>query len=169
MEKMVYSAAAQSGARASLSGADLLRLLESRRQRYVALSASLAQCRSAFIVNDIDGIMTGVVVQSTLCEDIQRHEAAIHAFCRQHDPEKTSLSEVLTSAELAQAKDIMRQSMAVIAQVFQQNKVYADMVRKAAHNNAVLRNLYQNRIVYSDPRLNESPGGLCGTSEAHYG
>jgi hypothetical protein len=169
MEKFLYSAAARRGARTPLSGADLLRVLESRRQSYQALSDSLAECRAAFIANNIDGIMTGVEVQSALCEDIRRYQDSIQAFCRQHAPAQSNLADVLSEAELMQAQDIMRQSMVVIARVSQQNKVYADMVRKAAHHNALLRNLYQNGIVYSDPRLNESSGGLCGTSEARYG
>jgi hypothetical protein len=169
MEKLLYSAAARRGAHASLSGADLLRVLESRRQSFQALSNSLAECRVAFIANNIDGIMTGVETQSALCEDIQRYQVSIQTFCQQHAPAKRNLADVLSEAELTQAQEIMRQSMVVIAQVFQQNKVYADMVRKAAHNNAVLRNLYQTGVVYSDPRLNESSGGLCGTSEACYG
>lgn len=168
MEKFLYSGA-RHGARASFNGADLLRFLESRLQGYRALSESLTQCRAAFVTNSLDGIMTGVEIQSSLCEDIQRSERAIQSFCEHHATDNRTLADVLTGSELTHAEELMRRTKQAVSQVFQQNRVYANMVRKAAYNNAILRNLYQVGSVYSDPRLNHPPGGLCGTSEAQHG
>jgi|GEM_PF-2302577 hypothetical protein len=170
MEKFLYAIAVQhSGSSVALSGADLLRHLENRLRCYHELAASLMDCREAFIASDIDGIMRGVEVQSLLCEEVQRCEAAIQAFCSQHAPAKTNLVDVLSPAELTQAQNIMRQNLAARTRVYQLNSVYGSVIRKAAFNNNILRNLYHTGPIYTDPRSHEMSGGSVGALEAQYG
>lgn len=160
MEQIVYTVTPHRSKTAFFRGPDYVRLLETRLSGLEALAQSLVGCRAAFIESNVDSIMQWVEQQSSHCNEIRRAEQALvnHAAA---DPHK--LPEFLSPDEAERAKELLRRTVDLKSRVQQLNRTYAGMVRKASHNNALLRNLYATALVYADPRI--GPGAVCGGTE----
>jgi hypothetical protein len=161
MEQIAYTVAARyGGSAACFSSADFVRLLESRLRAYEALAQSLIGCRGDFIQSDIDGIMQWVELQSSHCTEITRAEEKLghHGLSG-----NGALPEYLSPAEVERATELLRRTTQLQHAIQQLNRIHAGLIRKAAHNNAVLRNLYATALVYADPRL--GPGASCAGTE----
>jgi hypothetical protein len=143
-------------------GTEMLRLLEIRLKSYLALAESLVACLQPHIRLDIDGIMQAVEVQSTLCGEIANAEDRLRSLA-------ASQHGLLSIAEKARIVELERLTVQATKTVSLLNRSYASLVRKAAHNNAVLRNLYANALVYADPRAEIAQGRPSLATEEHYG
>jgi hypothetical protein len=162
MEQALYTAARSKGARiAPANGTELLRLLVLRLKDYQALAESLANCHLAYAGCDLEGIMYGVEVQSSLCQQITHLESQLRTL-------QTSGKGLGDDAPQSRIEELQRLTVEVKKQVSILNRTHASLVRKAAHNNAVLRHLYANALVYADPRT-DSADGLTLAKEEHYG
>lgn len=160
MEQLVYTVAAGHSGHAVVSSAGYLRLLQTRLTTFEALAESLISCRVAFIQSNIDAIMQAVEIQSSHCNEIMRVEEGLaHYADRASGPHPKFLS----PAETEQSQELLRRTVEIKHAIQQLNCTYAGLVRKAAHNNAVLRNMYATAIVYADPR--PSQGAACGRTE----
>ena len=153
MEQLVYTVAAGShGGSAALSGRGYLCLLETRLQSFEALAQSLVACRPAFIHSNLDAIMQSVEIQSSHCNEILRAEQGLERYANTASSPHPNF---LSPAEAERANELLRRTAALKIEIQQLNRTYAGMVRKAAHNNAVLRNLYATALVYADPRTTQ--------------
>src|SRR5205807_7552451 len=135
-----------------------LRLLQTRLTTFVALAESLISCRAAFIRSNLDAIMQAVEIQSSHCNEIMRVEEGLAHYA---DP--ASHPKFLSPAETERSQELLRRHVEIKHTIQQLNRTYAGLVRKAAHNNAVLRNMYATALVYADPR--PSQGAVCGRTE----
>lgn len=160
MEQLVYTVPARDGGIAALSSTGYLRLLETRLAKFAALAESLTTCKTAFIQSNVDAIMRCVEIQSTHCNEIMRTEQALAPYAK---PARGVEDIFLSPAEAERANELLRRTAGLKHDIQQLNRTYANLVRKAAHNNAVLRNLYATAIVYVDPRQNQ--GAFCGKVE----
>jgi hypothetical protein len=164
MEQLVYSVAARNGVISSHSdAADLMRLLQDRLASYQALAENLIACRKAYISGDLDEIIRSVEVQSAHCFDIGRIEEGIRAQTQAATASGRRPLEHLTAADAERASDALLRTAELRVGILELNRTHAGIVRKLAHNNAVLQNLYSNALVYADPRLSQS--GPCRTLE----
>jgi methyl-accepting chemotaxis protein len=164
MEQLVYSIAARNGVISTHSdAADLMRLLQTRLANYQALAESLIASRQAYINSDLDEIMRSVEVQSSHCLEIARAEEHIRAHAQTATACGREPLEHLTATEAEQASDILLRTAELKVGILELNRTHAGIIRKLAHNNAVLQNLYSNALVYADPRLSQS--GPCRTLE----
>ncbi|SRR6266700_1615251 len=164
MEQLVYSVAARNGVIAVHSdAADLMRLLQSRLVNYQALAESLIACRQAYIASDLDEIMRSVEVQSSYCLEIERAEENIRASAQTATACGRGPLEYLTATEAERASDMLLRTAELRVGIQELNRTHAGIIRKLAHNNALLQNLYSNALVYADPRLSQS--GPCRTLE----
>lgn len=160
MEQLFYTVAASHGGTAGLSGAGYLHLLEARLAGFANLAESLSACRSAFIHSNLDAIMQAVEMQSSHCNEIVRAEQGLaHYVNSVSNPHQGFLSPI----EMQRANELLRHTTALQQKIQQLNRTYAGLVRKAAHNNAVLRNLYATALVYADPRVDH--GATCAGPE----
>jgi hypothetical protein len=139
-----------------MSSAEFLRLLEARLHACEALAESLMACRSAFAAGDLSSIMQWVERQSAHCIEIQRLEAQLASACS-----NKSQMNLLSSDESLWADELSRRTAHIKRSVQQLNRTYAELIRKTAHNNGVLRNLYATALIYADPRLGPGAAG-CG-------
>ncbi len=164
MEQVLYKIANRNGeASVPGRGTEMLRLLESRLKCCQALEESIAGCLQPHIRLDIDGMMQAVEVQSTLCGEIAHTEDRLRRLL-------TSANRVpLTDSEKARIAELERLTAGAKNAVSSLNRTYASLVRKAAHNNAVLRHLYANALVYADPRVEIAQGRPSLATEEHYG
>jgi len=161
MEQVAYTIAANHrGPAAPLSSEDFVRLLETRLHGYEALAQSLIGCRPAFVLSDLDAIMTWVELQSSHCNEIQRAEQKLGQYGL---VASGPLPGFISPADVERASELLRRTTQLKHAIQQLNRIYAGLVRKAAHNNAVLRNLYATALVYADPRL--GPGPSCARTE----
>jgi hypothetical protein len=160
MEQLFYTVAASHGGPAGLSGAGYLHLLETRLAGLAALAESLTACRPAFAHSKLDAIMQSVEMQSAHCNEVARAEQGLAHYV---SPDSTHLPDFLSPVEAQRANELLRRTAALKQKIQQLNRTYAGLVRKAAHNNAVLRNLYATALVYADPRVNQ--GASCAGSE----
>ena len=162
MEQALYTVArGKGGPIAPATGTEFLRLLELRLQEYQALAESLIHCHLPYVRCDLDGIMQGVEVQSLLCQQIAHVEARLRTlqpFCKSFGAD----------APQVRIEELQRLTLEAKEKVSFLNRSHASLIRKAAHNNAVLRHLYANALVYADPRTDQ-PSGLNLAKEEHYG
>ena len=157
MEQLVYSVAARTGVISSHADAtDLVRLLQSRLLGYQALADSLIACRKTYITSDLDGIMQSVEIQSVHCAEIARAEESIRAHAEAAAARGEGLLARLTAPEAERATNALRCTAELRNAILELNRTHAGIIRKLAHNNAVLRHLYANALVYADPRLDQS-------------
>ncbi len=164
MEQLVYSVAVHNGVVPIHSDAtDLVCLLQSRLLSYQALAENLVACRKAYINSDLDGIVQSVEIQSARCAEIVRVEESIRAHAHTAAACGEGPLDQLAAPEAERASDVLRRTAALRNVVQELTRTHAGIIRELAHNNAVLRNLYANALVYSDPRLNQS--GPCRTLE----
>ncbi|HZU32963.1 MAG TPA: hypothetical protein VFB79_17745 [Candidatus Angelobacter sp.] len=154
MEQLVYTVTRDGGA-AALSSTGYLRLLETRLAKFAELAESLTSCRTVFIQSNVDALMRCIEVQAAHCNEILRIEQALEPYAK--------LTDFLSPAEQERAAELLRRAAGLKRDIQQLNRIYASLVRKAAHNNAVLRNLYATALVYADPRQNH--GASCGKVE----
>jgi hypothetical protein len=148
MEQIVYTVAAHAGSKAApLSSTEYLRLLEERLAWFEVLADSLVQCRAAFINSNFESIMQWVEKQALHCNEIKRVEQVL---ARYQSAER--LRSLLSSSEMEKAHALLQRTVKVKNTVQQLNRVYDGLIRKASQNNTVLRNLYANAFVYTDPR-----------------
>jgi hypothetical protein len=160
MEQLVYTVTAKGGGTAALSSMAYMRLLETRLAEFAALAESLTTCKTAFIQSNVDAIMRCVEIQSTHCNEILRAQQALAPYAK---PICDAENILLSPAETERANELLRRTAELKREIQQLNRTYANLVRKAAHNNAVLRNLYASAFVYADPRQNQ--GAFCGKVE----
>ncbi len=164
MEHLVYSVAVHSGVVPIHSDAtDLVCLLQSRLLGYQALVENLVACRKAYINSDLDGIVQSVEIQSARCAEIARAEESIHAHEQTAATCGEGLLDQLAAPEAERASEVLRRTAELRNAVLELTLTHAGIIRELAHNNAVLRNLYANALVYADPRLSQS--GPCRTLE----
>lgn len=159
MDQLVYSVTAHRG-NTAFGGEQYLRLMASRCLAYEALEQSLAGCRSAYILSDVNAIMQWVELQSSHCNEILRLETSLASHLQ------TDISKIpafLSPVEAERANELLQRTAEVKGKVRQLNSIYAGLVRKASHNNAVLQNLYATALVYADPRI--GPRASCGKAE----
>ena len=156
MEQIVYTVAAHRGCTASYNGVEYLRLAEARCVALEALAQSLIGCRSAFVLSDVNAILQWVEVQSSHCNEIRRLDESLTIH---FGPDSSRLSEILSPAEVERATELLHHTTELKKKVQQLNSTYARLVRKASHNNAVLRNMYATALVYADPRVGPRASG----------
>jgi hypothetical protein len=159
MEQLFYTVASHGGP-AGLSSAGYLHLMETRLAGFAALAESLTGCGPAFIHSNLDAIMQSVEIQSSHCNEIVRAEQGLAHYV---NPASSPHPGFLSAVEVQRANELLRRTAALKQEIQQLNRTYAGLVRKAAHNNAVLRNLYATALVYADPRANQ--GASCAVSE----
>jgi hypothetical protein len=160
MEQIVYTVAAHRGSTASFSGVEYLRLVAARCAAFEALEQSLLACRSAFVLSDLNSILQWVEVQSSHCNEIRRLEQSLASHA---GPDSSQLPNFLSPSEAERATELLHRTAELKKKVRQLNCTYAGLVRKASHNNAVLRNLYATALVYADPRI--GPRASSGRAE----
>ena len=152
MEQLVYTVTPSHSAHTALSSDGYLRLLQARLTSFEALAECLLTCRSAFAKSDVEAIMQAVEIQSSHCNEITRVEERLAPYT---GPNSHPHPQFLSPAEAERAQELLRRAVEIKHAVQQLNRAYAGLVRKAAHNNAVLRNLYATAFVYADPRASE--------------
>jgi hypothetical protein len=164
MEQLVYSIAVRNGVVPSRSNAtDLVRLLQSRLLSYQGLAESLVACRKVFINSDLDGIMQSIEVQSAHCAEIARADERIRVHTQTAAACGQGLLDQLAAPEAERVSDVLRRTAELRNAILELSRTHAGIIRKLAHNNAVLRNLYANALVYADPRLSQN--GSCRSLE----
>ncbi len=164
MEQLAYSVAARNGVIPNhFEATDLVRLLQNRLLGYQALAESLIACRKAFITSDLDGIMQSVEIQSAHCAEIARAEQSILAYAQTAVASGEDLLARLAAPEAERASDVLRRTVELRNVILELNRTHGGIIRKLAHSNAVLRNIYANALVYADPRLDQS--APCRTLE----
>lgn len=156
MEQIVYTVAVHHGSTASFNGVEYLRLAEERCIAFEALAQSLLSCRSAFVLSDINAILQWVEVQSSHCNEIRRLE---HSLAGHFGPDSSQPPNFLSPSEAERATELLHRTAELKKKVQQLNCTYARLVRKASHNNAVLRNMYATALVYADPRVGPRESG----------
>ncbi len=157
MDQLVYTVGGQAGIPGRAGAADLLRLLEARLLGYESLAQSLLDCRQAYAQADLNGIAQFTETQSAHCHEIHRMEENIQMA------QEGAGTRPLKDSEARRASEVQRRTKALRETVAGLNRTNACIVQKAAHNNAVLRNLYANVLVYANPRT--TAGGI-GSVEA---
>jgi hypothetical protein len=136
----------------------LLTQLQARLQSYESLAQSLVECRTAYSQSNLQGIEEAIEIQLAHCHEIDRMEAGLRSLMEGDLRTSRGTPGLLSDEEARRAHDLLRRTNVLKHAIAALNRVYACIVQKSAHNNAILRNLYANALVYADPRTSGRPG-----------